>query len=1735
MGQASNRVRFVRVLVASVTLGALLAAVGARPAAAASGDLDTGFGGDGIATSATPGDDQANAMAMKLGDDRIVVAGSVVSATGKKDVRVQRWLSAGTLDASFGVDTTPSDGPGSVTVDAGLPGVNDDEALAVAINNSDGSIYVAGYRDSQGIPAPVGVPTTTKDVIVLKFSAAGVWDTSFGTGGVAVVGDASNDEQAKAIAIDASGNVVVAGSKKSTAAGATSDFFVARLTSAGALDAAFGTDGMVTTPVAGTTRADEATSMLLDSAGKILVAGWASNGTNEDAVVVRYTSAGAVDPAFDGDGISAFADRGGNERAAAVDVQSTGKIVTAGTTDATGGGDFLVQRFTASGGVDTGLSFGIASGTGLDGATALDVQGDDKVVVAGYAVMDGPDRDVAVVHLTSALALDGGFSGDGKTAYDASVTNDTPTTPSANLEDQANAVLLQADYKIVAAGFVTKFNADGSDPDMNPDASDKDIALARFAGDAAAELSIDDVSVGEGDGTATFTVTLSKPSTGRVTVAYATANGSTTPASAGPDYTSAGGTLTFDPGDTTETLNVAIIDDNVDEPGADETFVVNLTSPMGATILDSQGTGSITDNDGTPSVSVAAASATEGSDVDFTLTLSRPSSAALSVTYATSDGSAVSPADYSATSGTANFAAGTTTATASVPTIDDTTDEPTPDPETFTLTIALPDPSPNLTMGQSTATGSIADNDGTPQLSIDDVTENEGNAAATNFTFTVTLDHPTTQTVTVNYATANGTATAPSDYTSVSGTLTFPANTTQQTVTVLVNGDNLDEPGTAGSGETFFVNLSGASNAVIIDSQGQGTIANDDIGTPSISINDVTVVETDSGTTSAIFTVSLTRAAAPETTITVDYTTADGTATAPGDYQATTATLEFSGTATTRTISVPVVGDTTDEANETFAVNLSNASGGNIVDAQGIGTINDDDADPVLSIDDVTVTESSAGTPTAVFTVSLLPASGQQVTVDYVTMDGTATAGSDFTGVSSAQTLTFAVGETSKTISIPVLNDTTREADEDFTVVLSNESGAEISATDNPGTATIHDDDPAPTISIAGANVLESSGLASFAVTLSNPSSTAISVQYATSAGSATGDADYTTASSTLNFAANETAQTIDVAILDDDIDEANETFTVTLSSPTGDAGIAAGSGAATGTIIDDDQMPRISVDDVTAAEGDSLTFDVTLSNPSSSPISVQVATANGTTKSGDFTAVTATLDFSAEEVSETFTVQTTQDTIHEASETFFVDLSNPSTTATILDDQGVGTVTDDDPVPTISIADGAGEEGANASFQVTLSNATSSIVAVQFSTADGTATAGSDYTATNGGVTFASEDTSETLHVPLWADNQADPGETFLVNLAAPVNATILDGQAQGTIVNLATAPSLSIADVTVAEGDDAAKSTAAVVTLNPVSPQPVTVAYATSNGTATAPGDYFTSSGALSFAPGQGSALVPLSIAGDAIDEAAETFTITLSNPSPTALIGDGTGTVTITDDDGPVELTIDDVTVVEPDTGTAAATFTISSSVPSTQVITVHYATSAITATAGQDYAITSGTLTLEPGARSATVTVPVNGDGRDEDDETFVLGLTEPTNAVITDTTGLATIVDDDGAGYRMVAADGGVFSFGDAVFAGGLGAIKLNEPIVGMASTPSGKGYWLVARDGGIFAFGDALFYGSTGAIKLNQPIVGIAVTPSGKGYWLVASDGGVFAFGGAVFVGGLGGTKLNQPILAIAT
>ncbi len=345
-------------------------------------------------------------------------------------------------------------------------------------------------------------------------------------------------------------------------------------------------------------------------------------------------------------------------------------------------------------------------------------------------------------------------------------------------------------------------------------------------------------------------------------------------------------------------------------------------------------------------ISIADRSINEGNtgtaSATFTVTLSAASTQTVTVNYATANGTAQSaaPVDYGARTGTLTFSPGQTSKTITVPVVGDTRDEAD---ETFVVNLSGA-VNANISDGQGQCT--IADDDVAPSLSINDRTVTEGNAGNVNMVFTVRLSAASGRTVTVNYATANGTAQsgAPVDYGARNGTLTFAPGQTSKTITIPVVGDTRVE-----TNETFFVNLSVATNATIADGQGLGTINDDDLA-PTLTINDITKVEGSSGGNSnAVFTVTLSEVSGRA--VTVNFTTVNGTATAGslGDYTTTTGTLTIPAGQLTGTITVPVVGDTTVESAETFKINLSGASGANIGDNQGTCTISNDDAAALLA------------------------------------------------------------------------------------------------------------------------------------------------------------------------------------------------------------------------------------------------------------------------------------------------------------------------------------------------------------------------------------------------------------------------------------------------------------------------------------------------------------------------------------------------------------------------------------------------------------------------------------------------------------------------------------------------------------------------------------------------------------------------------------------------------------------
>ena len=1040
-------------------------------------------------------------------------------------------------------------------------------------------------------------------------------------------------------------------------------------------------------------------------------------------------------------------------------------------------------------------------------------------------------------------------------------------------------------------------------------------------------------------------------------------------------------------GQTSATTQLNPINDITYE--TNETIITDISSVSGGGATENgtqQQTITITNDDSAPTLTLASSASSmdeDGSAVTLTGTLSNPTYQAVTVGISAS-GTATLNTDYTLSSSNFTIAAeGTTGSVTATPTNDSTFEGD----ETVIIDVSSVSGGSATESGTQQVTVALNEDDASPELSINDVTTTD--ESATNRTLTVTLSPASELTATVDYATSDGTATAGSDYTAASGTLTFAAGDTSKIITVPVLADTTDE-----DNETVTVTLSNAVRSTISDATATLTITDDDLA-PSLSINDVTTA-TESAA-NATFTVSL--SAASGKTVTVAYATSDVTATEDADYTGTSGTLTFNPGDTSKTITVPVLADTTDESNETVSLTLSGATNASISDITGTLTITDDDDAPTLVIAAASVVENGT---TGSMTVTLSAVSGLDVTVDYATGTGTATAGTDYTAASG--TLTIPAGDATGVISMTIIDDSTFEGDETIPVTLSNPSNATITtATAN---LTIAEDDDGPTLSIADVSYDETAANRTMTVTLTPASGLSTTVDYATSDGTATAGSDYTAASGTLTFSAGETSKTITIPVLADTTDEEDETVIVTLSNA-----VRATISDATGifTIVDDDAAPSLSINDVTTADESAAdaTFTVSLSAASTKTVTVAYATSDGTATSADYTSASGTLTFSPGDTTKTFDVSVFADSLHEANETVILTLSS-ATNASISDATGTLTITDDDAAPTLSIAiSSASENAGTGSLTVTLSAVSGLDVTVDYATGTGTATAGTDYTAANGTLTISAGDTTGTILVTIADDSTFEGDETIPVTILNPSNATITAASANLTINEDDSGPSVSIAAVTVDEGDGIATVT---VTLSEASGVVSTVDYALTAVTATAGSDYTDTSGTLTFSAGDTSESFTVTIASDSLDEDNETFIVNLSSASQITL-GTSSATLTITDNDATPSLAIANAATADEST---AKTVTVTLSTASGRDVTVAYSSSNGSATAGSDYTAVSGTLTISAGNTTNSIIVTPTDDSVYEDDETLTITLSSPTNASISVASATITITDDENA-------------------------------------------------------------------------------------------------------------------------
>ncbi len=412
-----------------------------------------------------------------------------------------------------------------------------------------------------------------------------------------------------------------------------------------------------------------------------------------------------------------------------------------------------------------------------------------------------------------------------------------------------------------------------------------------------------------------------------------------------------------------------------------------------------------------------------------------------------------------------------------------------------------------------------------------------------NLVYTFTRSGVTTDALTVNY-TLGGTATNGTDYTSIPTSVTFAANSATATVTVDPTADTIVEPD-----ETVILTLaSGTGYTVGTTTPVTGTITNSPVP-PSITLAVSPSSVTEDGTTNLVYT--FTRSGSTTNSLTVNYTLG-GTATLNTDYTrtGTTNTVTFAAGSSTATVTVDPTADTIVESNETVILTLATGTGYTVGTTTPVtGTITNDDTSVTLAVSPSSVTED--GTTNLVYTFTRTGVTTNALTVNY-TLGGTATLNTDYTRTGTTNTVTFAAGSSTATVTVDPTADTIVESNETVILTLATGTGYTV-GTPNAATGTITDDDSTVTsqLSINDITVVEGqNSSAILTVTVNNPNPQQISVNYTTAPIDATANVDYTSKTGTITIAPNTSTATISIPILNDNLNEPDEAFTVTLSNP---------------------------------------------------------------------------------------------------------------------------------------------------------------------------------------------------------------------------------------------------------------------------------------------------------------------------------------------------------------------------------------------------------------------------------------------------------------------------------------------------------------------------------------------------------------------------------------------------------
>ncbi|MCU7829498.1 MAG: thrombospondin type 3 repeat-containing protein [Candidatus Thiodiazotropha sp. (ex Myrtea sp. 'scaly one' KF741663)] len=790
--------------------------------------------------------------------------------------------------------------------------------------------------------------------------------------------------------------------------------------------------------------------------------------------------------------------------------------------------------------------------------------------------------------------------------------------------------------------------------------------------------------------------------------------------------------------------------------------------------------------------STATASVAESqTSVTFTLQRSANLAGAVSVDYATvTGGSATAGGDYTAISPTTlSFADGEVSQTFTLTLGPDVVYE-----GDETVNLALSNPQNALLGVQDTAVLTITEDDpippaGTLQFSGATYSVNENDSSVL---ITVSRSGGSFGTVSVDYATSDATATAGSDYTASTGTLSFLDGEISKTFSVSILNDTTYE-----GDETALLSLSNPVGTTLgtLDFA-ELTITEDDPVPPagSLQFSGSTYLVAENVAAGEV-TLTVVRTGGDSGAVSVDYTFTDGSATASSDYTAVNGTLNYADGITSAVITVPISDDTVYEGDETFVVSLNTVVGA-VLGTPSMATVTIEEDDPLppagsLQFLGASFIQTEDGTAAAI-EISRIGGSSGAASVDYVSSDGTANAGSDYTATSG--TLNFADGQTSATFPLPITDDSVYEGDETVNLTLSNPVNASLGSITS-AVLTIEENDPVPPsgtlqFSQAGYTVAENGGTAVITVSRSGGSTGAVSVSYATSDGSATASTDYTVSTGTLNFANGEISKTFNVPIIDDVQYEGDETVQLSLSNPVGT--LLGSQVNAVLTINENDAAPSsgaigFSPVSYTVMENQtSVSLTVSRSGGSNGAVSVDYSTIDGSASaSNDYAFTTGTVNFAnGDMVDKTITVNILDDSTFEGDETFSVKLSNATGGASLsADSQAAVVIQEDEPQPPagtigFTITDISVTEG-NQTLDVKVSRTGGSfgVVSVDFSLTGGSATIGSDFSVTSGTITFGDGDTTDrTIVITILDDTASEGDETIAITLTNATGGAQID-----------------------------------------------------------------------------------------------------------------------------------------------------------------------------------------------------------------------------------------------------------------------------------------------------------------------------------------------------------------------